>query len=146
MVFERTSCRHCGAYFRYPREFGVVRYCSAVCRVAQEPPVEPWEYKGCRGKHYFSESRRQAYSAGDSIDYLVVYRAYDWTCWFCSDRIDPMLQAPHPRSATIDHIVKLERGGMHVWDNIVPMHLECNNIKDTNEESFNSVRPTDSIS
>lgn len=107
----------------------MVKYCSANCRVLVEPPKNTWEYKGCVGSKYFSKSRRRAYR-GHCIDSLVVYMAYDWTCWLCSDRIDPALSNPDPLSATIDHIVPLEQGGEHSYLNIRPAHKICNEERD----------------
>lgn len=68
---------------------------------------------------------------GDKIDPLVVYVGYDWTCMICYDKIDPTLQMPDPMSASIEHVVPLRSNGQHVWSNVVPAHLFCNNEKDT---------------
>lgn len=130
MVFGQTVCGGCRVSFRYPLHFGEVRYCSATCRVAVEPPQSPWEYKGCRSKSYFSKSRKAAYSAGDRIDPLVVYRAFNWTCSLCGARIDPLVKHPDPMCASIDHVVPLSAGGGHVWENVTCAHKRCNEEKD----------------
>lgn len=134
MVFGEARCVCCQNQFRYPLEFGVVRYCSATCRVACEPPVNTWEYKGCVSPRYYSRKRRRRMTGGDRIDPLVVYVAFDWTCWLCHDRIDPTVQMPDGRCATIDHIVPLSLGGKHVWENVAPAHKDCNEFKDTNDK------------
>lgn len=146
MVFELAECGSCRLKFRYPREYGVVRYCSANCRVRSEPPANPWEYKGCVGSKYFSKRRRRAYRAGDYIDPLTVYVASNWTCHLCCGKIDPTLVSPDPMCATIDHIVPLGAGGRHTWDNIAASHKKCNEDKDTNEESLTSKRSANSVS
>lgn len=130
MVYTNGCCGHCGNQFRYPRDYGVVRYCSANCRVQKQPPQHSWEYKGCVGSKYFSRRRRRAYRDGDRVDPLVVYVAFDWTCWLCRGKIDPTLVSPDPMCATIDHIVSLGGGGRHEWSNIVPAHKQCNEDKD----------------
>lgn len=130
MVFDETQCMQCGIRFRYPRDFGVVRYCSALCRVSHQPPQHDWEYKGCTAKYYYSPRRRRTYLAGDKIDPLVVYEAYDWTCCLCRARIDPVLRLPDRMCATIEHLVPLSLGGTHTWDNVQPSHKQCNETKD----------------
>lgn len=148
MVFTRTNCTFCGRGFKYPRDYGIVRYCSATCRVKHTPPTHPWEYKGCVAANYYNRRRRRKINNGDFIDPLVIYIAYDWTCHLCCDRIDRELVAPDPMAATIDHLVPLGAGGKHEWANIKPAHKKCNEDKDRNinEESFDSERSADSIS
>ena len=139
MVFERAKCGYCGIGFRYPREYGVVRYCSARCRVSHHPPQYPWEYKGCVSSRYYSRRRRALYKRGDKIDPLVVYMHHDWTCWLCGGMIDPTLCMPDPGSASIDHVVPLKMGGRHVWENVRPAHKKCNegdDEKDTCEQGI----------
>lgn len=130
MVFGRAKCGYCGIGFKYPKDFGMVRYCSAVCRVTAEPPIHSWEYKGCRSRRYYSRTRRNQYRRGDKIDPLVIYLVYGWTCHLCCGRIDPTLQQPDDWSATIDHVLPLSLGGKHSWDNVKPAHRFCNQQRD----------------
>ena len=130
MVFTDGTCGHCGLPFRYPQNYGVVRYCSANCRVQKQPPQSPWEYKGCTSTRYHSKSRRRAIQGGDAIDPLVVYIVFDWTCHLCHAKIDPTLRMPDERCATVDHIIPLGQGGTHTWDNVAPAHKVCNEDKD----------------
>lgn len=129
MTFSTTKCRYCGVEFRYPREFGRVKYCSGRCRVSHVSPSTPAEFKGCSGAKYYSKGRRRKISQGDKIDYLVIYEYYDWECHLCNEEIDPDLTFPDPGCASIDHRIELSAGGTHTWDNVFPAHLSCNQEK-----------------
>ena len=146
MVFAKSPCDYCGKIFRYPIEFGQIRFCSATCRVTAQPPRYVWEYKGATNNTYYSPARRRKIRQGDSIDPLVVYLAYDWTCHLCCGRIDPTLRVPHPMCATIEHVVSLSQDGTHTWDNVKPAHKKCNEDKELYEESITSERSADTVS
>jgi 5-methylcytosine-specific restriction endonuclease McrA len=77
----------------------------------------------------YSKRRKQAMAQGDDIDRMDLFEYYGWTCHLCDGEIDRELRHPHPMSATIDHVVPLERGGRHVWDNVKPAHKQCNEAK-----------------
>lgn len=52
-----------------------------------------------------------------------------WTCGICDDPIDRDLRAPDPKSASIDHIVPLSRGGDDTPANVQASHFGCNSAK-----------------
>lgn len=52
-----------------------------------------------------------------------------WRCGLCCKRVDPNLPYPHPKSASLDHIVPLSRAGRHVRENVQIAHLACNVAK-----------------
>lgn len=64
--------------------------------------------------------------AGDKIDHLTVFEAFDWICNICHNRIDKNLRMPNMMAATIDHVIPLSVGGTHTWDNVAPAHAFCN--------------------
>lgn len=127
MTLVSTKCRRCGTSFRFPKEFGAVRFCSALCRVTYNHISAGPELKGC-GKRY-SKKRKALMAQGDRIDPYMVYVHFDWMCHLCNTRINPELTSPDPMSATLDHVIPLSRGGRHVWDNVLPAHLFCNELK-----------------
>jgi 5-methylcytosine-specific restriction endonuclease McrA len=49
-----------------------------------------------------------------------------WMCWLCKRRIGKTFRYPHPRSASIDHIVPLSRDGDDTAFNKRAAHLGCN--------------------
>lgn len=54
-----------------------------------------------------------------------------WVCQLCQEKIDAKLRWPDPKSASIDHITPLSRGGHHVRKNLQATHLVCNLRKAT---------------
>ena len=127
MTLVSTKCKRCATSFRYPKEYGAVKFCSALCRVAYYKITDGPELKGC-GKRY-SKKRRLIMAKGDKIDPYVVYTHFNWICYICGTHIDPDRVGSDPGSATLDHIVPLSRGGKHTWDNVAPAHLCCNELK-----------------
>lgn len=47
-------------------------------------------------------------------------------CGICGEPISVVLMYPDPRSASVDHVVPLARGGGHSPENLQPAHLDCN--------------------
>jgi 5-methylcytosine-specific restriction endonuclease McrA len=52
----------------------------------------------------------------------VLYARDNYECAYCSARLDR-------KSATIDHVKPLSRGGTHSWDNVVTACRPCNHKK-----------------
>ena len=52
-----------------------------------------------------------------------------WVCQLCEEEIDPALQWPDPRAASIDHIVPLSLGGDDTPGNTQAAHMGCNSRK-----------------
>lgn len=49
-----------------------------------------------------------------------------WRCHICRRKLSPNRAHPHPRSATLDHLVPLSKGGGHVPENVATACLYCN--------------------
>ena len=47
-------------------------------------------------------------------------------CHLCNALIDKSLRAPHPLSASVDHVVPHALGGADDPGNLRPAHLSCN--------------------
>lgn len=52
-----------------------------------------------------------------------------WRCGLCATKVDRTLPYPHPKSASLDHIVPLSVGGKHVLTNVQIAHFGCNMAK-----------------
>lgn len=62
----------------------------------------------------------------------VVYQQSGWKCHICGKRVRRTLKYPHPKSASLDHIVPLswrKDSPGHVWGNVALAHLRCNQSK-----------------
>lgn len=67
-----------------------------------------------------------------SITRPVVYAQSGWKCHLCGKPVSKRLKYPHPKSASLDHIVPLswrQNSPGHVWGNVALAHLRCNQSK-----------------
>lgn len=62
----------------------------------------------------------------ESVDRDAVGDRDGWKCGICRHRVGRKLAYPHPRSASLDHVVPLSQGGAHTYANVRISHLECN--------------------
>lgn len=60
---------------------------------------------------------------------LVVVQNSGPDCGICGDLVDLTLKHPHPKSASVDHIIPYARGGSNCLDNLQIACLRCNHIK-----------------
>ncbi|NLA67951.1 MAG: HNH endonuclease, partial [Gammaproteobacteria bacterium] len=70
--------------------------------------------------------RRAAEIEGEDFDPVEIFERDGWRCGVCKRRVGRTLEHPHPRSASLDHIVPIVDGGEHVRSNVQCAHLECN--------------------
>lgn len=104
-------------------------------------PIEPgkWQrrcddckaaaYRASRRAHKAWRRARERGVGGERFDPAEVFHRDNWRCGLCGKAIDPALNYPHRRSASLDHIVPLSWGGEHHPDNCQPAHLGCNMAK-----------------
>jgi DNA-directed RNA polymerase subunit RPC12/RpoP len=62
----------------------------------------------------------------EQISSQYVFTRDRWLCHICRKRVDNTLSYPHPRSASLDHVVPLIQGGSHTRANVRLAHLHCN--------------------
>lgn len=125
---ESRACVVCGglisAEFRGDRA-----YCGDRCaRLAR--------------RHTGNSTRRlRVPDQGDPISRVAVYERDAWICQLCSEPVDPNLEYPDPRAASLDHVVPLSRGGTHESTNLQLAHLKCNVSARDVKESLNPRPP-----
>lgn len=61
-----------------------------------------------------------------SIALGELFRKDGGICQICHDPVSMDVRWPDPRSASIDHIIPLSKGGDHTWRNVQLAHLGCN--------------------
>lgn len=108
-------CPRCGVMHRGDRPS-----CSPACSAE------------LRRAHYRDKTRRRKdveRSAPTPLDRLEVFASCGWVCSLCSEHVDPALEWPDLRSASIDHIIPIAAGGLHVRENVQLAHLACNIAK-----------------
>lgn len=96
------------------------RYCEA-CNL---------DRRRVRGRDYGNRRRVAMLSREhEHIDSLEIYERDGWKCRLCYRKVNPKLRWPHPKSASLDHILPIAKGGGHVRTNVHLAHLACNASK-----------------
>lgn len=121
---QRFTCGHCGVEFERPPTRGQrPRWCSE-CR--DRPRLRNPDLAR------FHDHRRRALKAGASIDRFSDWEIFErdgWRCQLCGRKVNPRWRHPHPKSASLDHVVPLSGGGEHSRRNVQLAHLACNVAK-----------------
>ena len=73
--------------------------------------------------------RRRGIRKAEPIPLSVIYERDHGRCQLCRRPVSRRLAPPHPRSATLDHIIPVSRGGHHVPANVQLAHYSCNSVK-----------------
>lgn len=107
---DRT-CEHCGVSIAHMR--ADARYCTAGHAAAA---------KGHERRVKIRSLPRE------KISHVRVFERDGWRCHLCSRKINPSLKHPHPKSASLDHVIPISDPDSpgHVWANVAASHLTCN--------------------
>jgi len=78
-----------------------------------------------------ANERRKAMIKAASVPGVVfthreIFERDGWICQLCGDPVDPESRRPRMSGASLDHIVPLSKGGLHVPENVQLAHLICN--------------------
>lgn len=111
------SC-DCGSAFIARRATGPGRRKCDVCSVPEADRL--------RAKR---AARADAVRAGEVVRLSDVAARDGHRCQLCRQPVDPNTSHPHPKSASLDHIIPLSRGGEHTMANTQLAHLRCNMLK-----------------
>jgi hypothetical protein len=110
---QRASCQRCGA--------SLIRKGNDCCGKCRR-----------RDRDAIRDHRQRAQQYGskyEPIDRLSIFTRDEWVCGLCEKPVDPTKRYPHPRSASLDHVIPLSRGGDHIPSNVQCAHLDCNIAK-----------------
>lgn len=149
----KRPCNRCSTIFR-PDIGAHTRFCSTSCKAANREHVPlickliecrdckmPIRPKGPAGRcnhcqfiatstrrNANSAKRRHIECAGDkSISWRTVGERDSWICHLCSRKVPQQAgKAKSPKGATVDHLIPIGNGGLHVWDNVALAHRCCN--------------------
>lgn len=72
---------------------------------------------------------RRARIAGATVEVFASQEIYErdkWRCGICGEWVNSQLVFPTPRSASLDHIIPITKGGGHSRANTQLAHLVCN--------------------
>lgn len=109
------ACRECRVSFT--PEYGNRRrvFCSQACLDRLNSRVG----KALRRARHRAVVR-------EAFDPREIYDRDGWRCGLCRRRVLQRVQVPHPKAATLDHIVPLTEGGAHTRANVQLAHFGCN--------------------
>lgn len=113
----RKPCKTCGTTI-YERGY------MAFCKRCHADNVA-----SNRSKHAAIRRQREKQAYIERVSRRKVFERDQWTCRLCNTRLIRTVQVPHPKAATIDHIVPLSKGGKHSYKNVQAAHFECNSAK-----------------
>lgn len=126
------ACDACGAEFEHEVRGGDrgPRFCSQECYHSSRELSEDERHARYRARRSrYRAFRRGVISSGDTFDPLDIYDRDGWQCGICRQQVDDTLSYPDPRSASLDHILPISKGGKHTPSNTQCSHLECNLVK-----------------
>ncbi len=114
-LHEPRLCRDCGVEVARPQ------WLCPECKVA----VLVRHGRRVSREGYYRRAQRTG------VEYVYIERRKvcerdGWRCGICHRQIDPTLAYPHLRSASLDHIVPISRGGSHGLLNVQAAHWGCN--------------------
>lgn len=111
------------------------RACPGACeqqlrsRAGKATAIKRGQTGDGRRSGYKAKSRRRALRCALSWDGITDQEILDrdrWRCHICRERISQKYRHPHPRSASIDHLIPLSQGGDDTAVNKQAAHLGCN--------------------
>jgi hypothetical protein len=128
---RQATCPTCLGTFAAQRSTHM--YCSLVCRSGGAFLHQYTEADRIKSREH-SRRRRAARRSGEVEKFSdsEIYERDGWRCGICRRAVNKNLRWPHPRSATIDHIIPLgEAGSSHTKRNVRCAHLSCNSARGT---------------
>ena len=118
MEYQR-ACPVCGTAFIPDRQNAV--YCCGECRRRAIRDREQAKRRRRRNMTHDQKDNR--------LSVAEVYRRADGICSVCGLRVPLACDRNDAWSRTKDHIVPLEHGGEHSYDNCQLAHRVCNSVK-----------------
>ena len=120
-----VKCRECGAAFI--TKYGDKRksFCSPRCNNRHNKKANPEQKRD-------SNHRRRARMNGRRVSRVnrqEIFNRDNWICQICHKPVNRELKNPHPKSASLDHIIPLSLGGSHEPINCQLAHMICNSYK-----------------
>lgn len=131
-VPEPRVCDLCKeSYVPKPSHRPGQRFCSKSCaqawRNGARPPYSREVIEGMARKVRQSRIRHQRHAeTWDGVTDAEILERDRWRCGICRKAIGRKFKWPHPRSASIDHIIPLSEGGDDTAGNKRAAHLACN--------------------
>lgn len=120
---SRKPCEACGKAFQPRSKRG--RFCCSDCRINAQPK----EWTDAKRTAYHRRRALKRAGRADRISPKVVFERDGWRCQICGCKVNRKAKWPHKRYPTLDHILPLSKGGLHVWENVQCACYACNMAK-----------------
>jgi 5-methylcytosine-specific restriction endonuclease McrA len=126
------ACKSCGVLFSPLYGFGreLRSTCSDECHDLFV--LGSKREQRSRGKHVARVLQiRSQRLHGESARFkrVEIYERDRWVCKLCGKKVNKELPTSHPMGATLDHIVPVSQGGLHIKENVQLAHRMCNSRK-----------------
>lgn len=120
-VHRCPPCRasHLASGARRRREEGSEAFLAAEARWRAKNPDK------LRSKNWRKRALRREATI-EEFDHREVFERDKWRCQVCRHKISPKTKWPHPRSASLDHIIPLSERGPHSRANTRLVCFACN--------------------
>lgn len=109
------------------------RFCSSECYQAKYRVDHPEKFSAWnetkKAAYHRRRARKKGQAGAERIVASEIFARDGWRCGVCGEPVDDSLVYPDPRSASLDHIVPLSKGGAHSPGNVQLAHLSCNVAK-----------------
>ena len=115
-----VQCRDCAKPFGYL----IVSNYPARCPDCRELERKRVQRNGRKARRALQRGAQV-----EPVNVLEIYERDRWRCGLCSKHVDKLLKYPHPKSASLDHVVPLSLHGAHGKANVQLAHLCCNIAK-----------------
>lgn len=123
-VGTSRNCRLCGSAFAPTK--GTQVYCSRECRARNDIIQNRSAYNRRNAER---RARERGARIGESFTREQVFDRDGWICQLCFTPIDWTLSGRRPDAPALDHVIPLNKGGSHAWDNVQASHMGCNGSK-----------------
>ena len=60
---------------------------------------------------------------------IEIFERDKWICGICGKKVNSRIKFPNPKSASLDHVIPLSKGGTHTKTNVQCTHWGCNLCK-----------------
>ena len=113
-----SACKECGKKFKGNR--AGLKYCSDKCRRKQNN-----RRREINRRHKLRDNGEIHWDI--TLDKLV--KRDKRICHICGEKVDMEADTNADTYGSIDHVIPVNKGGTHTWDNVRLAHRKCNIIK-----------------
>ena len=113
-----SACKECGKKFKGNR--AGLKYCSDKCRRKQNN-----RRREINRRHKLRDNGEIHWDI--TLDKLV--KRDKRICYICGEKVDMEADTNADTYGSIDHVIPVNNGGTHTWDNVKLAHRLCNTLK-----------------